>query len=167
MKNKRSRASLDPSAITTSRRSTRVSRTSTGSSSAPLSSTRRRNARLSTFSHNINKQCRKWTQVLRPPRPGVAFKALVWVPVENLDDDERKVYTEKNEKKRKLNENNTSNTSAPANTPAKHVNANTTNESNSAKDANPAQVEIAIKSEAAVFATPKGKVSFVEIHDRI
>ncbi len=98
---KRSRASLDS---TTSRRSTRVSRTSTSASTA---TSRRRGGRNSLgggrhLANQSSKVCRKWAQVLRPPRPGINFKALVWVPVEELDEEERKVYDEVAEKRRKL-----------------------------------------------------------------
>ena len=49
-----------------------------------------------------DKPARKWAQVLRPLKPGVGFKTLKWVPVNQLTMIERNVYDEEElEKKRK------------------------------------------------------------------
>ena len=154
---KRSRSSLDS---TTSRRSTRVSRAST----TPSTSSRRRSGgstNRSTLIANFlsDKECRKWTQVLRPPRPGVGFKSMVWVPVDELDDDERKVYSEQLEKRRKLNtptinattETTTTTTTTPATTATQD-----TGEENKAKES----TDSSGLPSALVVSTPKAKVTF-------
>ena len=80
---------------TSARRSTRVSRAA--SSISDVSS----RGLIDQAQNNINKPnqpVEAWTQVLRPPRPGVAFQTLKWVKIYDLTEQERKDY--ENEKRK-------------------------------------------------------------------
>ena len=85
---------MDTTTPISARRSTRVSRTVTTTTSS------RRKSRGFTSVSNTNVPCRKWTQVYRPPRHGVGFKTLKWVTIDELTIDERITYDEESQKKK-------------------------------------------------------------------
>jgi hypothetical protein len=91
--NKRNKM-MDTTTPISARRSTRVSRTVTTTTSS------RRKSRGFTSVSNTNVPCRKWTQVYRPPRHGVGFKTLKWVTIDELTIDERITYDEELQKKK-------------------------------------------------------------------
>lgn len=105
MRRRRTKKSLDGKTPTSARRSTRVSRGSIGGGSSDAdgklsaaSSRLRKKNRLSLAS---TQPCQKWANVLRPPRNGVGFKTMKWVPLSELTIEERIVYDEEMQEKRK------------------------------------------------------------------
>ena len=99
MKRKRTKKVYD----SLTRRSTRVSRTSIGSTATAASSSRRKKRPSTALIHN-DQPARKWAQVLRPPTHGVGFKTMKWIPIDDLTEDERTKYNENEEVKRKRRE---------------------------------------------------------------
>lgn len=89
----------------TSRRSTRATRTSSGGGSKIDTShrqSRKRKKKTSILRPRFTKEgpTRKWARVYRAPAENVGFKVLKWVPLEELTFDEKLAWDEEQQKPR-------------------------------------------------------------------
>jgi hypothetical protein len=78
----------------TSRRTTRASRNSTGSVSAVQHSKKKKKASLSLRRNTTTGPVRKWTKAHREPADNAGFKVIKWVPIEDLTFDEKIAWDE-------------------------------------------------------------------------